>query len=47
MLNLKGRELEVYRLYKAVTKRGGSQVVSNNKQWKVIDIIKLLLGNCE
>ena len=30
-----GRELEVYKLYKAVTKRGGLKVVSSNKLWKV------------
>lgn len=26
----------MYRLYKTVTKRGGSQLVTNNKQWKEI-----------
>ncbi|KAM3143229.1 hypothetical protein pb186bvf_004561 [Paramecium bursaria] len=31
-----GRELEVYKLYKAVTKRGGLKVVSSNKLWKEI-----------
>lgn len=35
-----GRELEVYKLYKAVTKRGGLKVVSANKLWKV----KLLIS---
>ncbi|CAD8059813.1 unnamed protein product [Paramecium sonneborni] len=31
-----GRELEVFKLYKAVTKRGGLKVVSANKLWKEI-----------
>lgn len=31
-----GRELDFYRLYKAVCKRGGAQAVSNNKMWKEI-----------
>ena len=31
-----GRELNLYHLYKAVCKRGGAQVVSQNKLWKEI-----------
>lgn len=31
-----GRELDFFRLYKAVIKRGGAQAVSNNKMWKEI-----------
>ncbi len=31
-----GRELDFYRLYRAVVKRGGAQQVSNNKMWKEI-----------
>ena len=40
-----GRELEVYKLYKAVTKRGGLKVVSSNKLWKVYQY-HYGLGNC-
>ena len=42
-----GRELEVYKLYKAVTKRGGLKVVSSNKLWKVCQYLysrKLLIN---
>ncbi|KAL4509398.1 hypothetical protein ABPG72_018329 [Tetrahymena utriculariae] len=31
-----GRELDFFKLYKAVIKRGGAQAVSNNKMWKEI-----------
>lgn len=31
-----GKELDLFKLYKAVTLRGGSQRVSNNKLWKEI-----------
>lgn len=31
-----GRELNLYHLYKAVCKRGGAQIVSQNKLWKEI-----------
>jgi hypothetical protein len=31
-----GRELDFYKLYKAVTTRGGAELVSNNKLWKEI-----------
>ena len=31
-----GKELDFYRLYKAVCRRGGAEAVSNNKLWKEI-----------